>query len=201
MMIKSWHKYNESSQELTEDMILNLIYFRNCSVFSDKSVESINKDIDSLIDIYLETELEFESEEMSFINKEEYKIVMGYIHQIYQLASKDPKLKTMLMSLYERVKKSMGKILFTDYEDLFLEYMDDDYELSFVFKPSDCMKIELKKLTHVEEHINCLQRANSTIKRLCKVFSIPESIVFISSASFEAEYNGYNSSNIEITVL
>ena len=168
MMIKSWHKYNESSQELTEDMILNLIYFRNCSVFSDKSVESINKDIDSLIDIYLETELEFESEEMSFINKEEYKIVMGYIHQIYQLASKDPKLKTMLMSLYERVKKSMGKILF---------------------------------ITHVEEHINCLQRANSTIKRLCKVFSIPESIVFISSASFEAEYNGYNSSNIEITVL
>lgn len=29
MMIKSWHKYNESLQELTREMVVDVIYYRN----------------------------------------------------------------------------------------------------------------------------------------------------------------------------
>lgn len=201
MIVKSWYKYNESSQELTEDMILNIVYFRNYSIFSDSGVVSIHKDFDSIIDVYLDSELEFGSDWMTFINKEEYKNVQGYINQIYQLSLKDPKLNSMLISLYEKVKVIMGKILFTDYEDLLLEFIDDGYDLEFVFRPGDCMKIEIKKTSNIEEHINCLQRVISTTKRMVKVFNIPENIVYISSSTFESEPNGHEESNIEITVL
>jgi hypothetical protein len=206
MMIKSWYKYNESTQDLTEEMILNIIYFINSAIHSNS--EAINRDVDSIINVYLDEmkkvagQLDFDLDSMIFTNEEEYKKVQEYIRQIYEISLKDSKLKDILLSIFERVKKLMGKVLFTDYEDLFLEFMEDGFNLEFVFKPGEFMKIEIKKVISVEEHTSCLQRCVSTIKRLLKVFSLPEDIAYISNSTFESEGpGGHSESHIEITVL
>lgn len=202
MSIKSWYKFNESSsQDLTEDMILNIIYFRNCSIDNGYGESSnINKSIDSLIDIYLSDKLDFESEDLTFANRKDYYKVQKYIHQIYKITLEDLKFKKLFISIYQDIKKIMGKILFTDYEDILLEFIDDGFDIDFCFKPGHHMKIDIKKVSQIDEHISCLQKATLAVKRITKVFNLPENVAYISTATYESEPS-HNESHIEITIL
>lgn len=91
MIIKSWYKYNESSQELTRDMVLDIIYYRNFTLLSFD--EKLSKDIDSFINRDMSPFIDFSSEDTTFINREEYRQAQEQIDEIYQVGIKHPEIK------------------------------------------------------------------------------------------------------------
>lgn len=199
MIIKSWYKYNESSEELTREMIVDVIYYRNFTLLSFD--EKLSRDIDVFINQDLDEFIDFSSEDTTFINNEEYKQAQEQIDEIYQIAIKNPQIKEKLTSLYNQVKNHLGKIGFSDYEEFMIEYLDDGYEIDFLFKPRECMEIEIKKvIDDISEHIKLIQRAESTTKRISKVCNIPDYVVYIKSADFEKDYN-HTESHVKIIIL
>jgi hypothetical protein len=176
MVIKSWYKYNESSEQLTREMIVDVIYYRNFTLLSFD--EKLSRDIDVFIDQELSDFIDFSSEDTTFINRVEYRQAQEQIDEIYQIAIKNPQIKEKLISLYDQVKKHLGKIGFSDYEEFLIEYLDDGFEIEFLFKPHDCMEIEIKKvIDDISEHVKLIQRAESTTKRISKVCNIPDYVV------------------------
>lgn len=199
MVIKSWHKYNESSEQLTREMIVDVIYYRNFTLLSFD--ENLSRDIDIFINKDLQDFIDFSSEDTTFINREEYRQAQEQIDRIYQILNKNPQLKEKLISLYNRVKKHLGKVGFSDYEDFLIEYLDDGYEIDFLFKPHECMEIEIKKvISDISDHVKLIQRAESTTKRIAKVCDIPEHVVYIKSADFQDDYN-HTESHVKIIIL
>lgn len=199
MVIKSWYKYNESSEQLTREMIVDVIYYRNFTLLSFD--EKLSRDIDVFIDQELSDFIDFSSEDTTFINRVEYRQAQEQIDEIYQIATKNPQIKEKLISLYDQVKKHLGKIGFSDYEEFLIEYLDDGFEIEFLFKPHDCMEIEIKKvIDDISEHVKLIQRAESTTKRISKVCNIPDYVVYIKSADFEKDYN-HTESHVKIVIL
>lgn len=197
-MIKSWYKYNEYFQELTREMIVDIIYYRNFTLLSYD--EKLSRDIDSLIDYDLEEYINFSSEDTTFINRKEYREAQDQIDQIYKISLDHSEIKEKLISIYSRVKQHMGKIGFSDYEEVFMEYIDGGYDIEFLLKPSDCMEVEIKKISNISEHISLLNSIQTTIKRIIKIYNLPNSSVYIKEAEFSKD-GLHNESHVKIILL
>ena len=200
MMIKSWYKYNESLQELTREMVVDVIYYRNFTLLSFD--EKLSHDIDSFINRDLEPYIDFSSEDTTFINRQEYRQAQEQIDQIYQVVLENPQIKEKLISIYNRIKKYLNKTSFSDYEDFFIEYIDQGYDIEFLFKPHDCMEIELKKVvSDITDHINLLGSVSSTVKRIAKIYGFPDGIVYISESDYSDDGGSHIESHVKIKIL
>lgn len=198
-MIKSWHKYNESSEELTREMVVDVIYYRNFTLLSFD--EKLSHDIDSFINRDLEPYIDFISEDTTFINRQQYREAQEQIDQIYQVALEHPEIKSKLISIYNRIKKHLGKTSFSDYEDFFVEYIDQGYDIEFLFKPEDCMEIELKKvIPNITEHLYLLNNVQSTVRRIAKIYGLPDSAIYISEADYSKD-GSHIESHVKIKIL
>jgi len=170
-MIKNWKNFNESNSLVSYEMLSEVIMFRNNSHIGDfpkltkridHFVNELGEDVDDLCPVYIEEHRQFRTKLEDLINR----------------IKQDTKLSNTLISLYKEVESEMiGFPKFYELEDLFLEFIDDGWVVSFVINPKVSFEIEVNNSMSdinisYDDYVNLQIKSNGILKRLESHFNV-----------------------------
>lgn len=196
--MKSWLKFNESIKELSEDMVLDLVFFYAFSIFGsgNNNIQDIQENISYLLDLY-----GFNIDDLIFTDRDGYFKTLDSISKIYNLSKEERDLEVGLLKYYNIIDEYMGKYKFSFYDDLLTSYIDDRCDISYIFRKNinsnnkPQIEIEISKyIESIDEYAKLLNSLILTAKKISNLTKLESSI---SESSFQPEIGIY----IRILVL
>ena len=178
-MIKNWKKFNESSDLISYETLSEIIMFRNNSLLSS------HQNLHRSIDIFIEKDLDEDCDELTPLTTQEWRNFREKIERLVAIIKNNPELSNTLISLYKEVEEQMkGFPKFYELEDLFLDIMDDGWQINFLVKVNDSLEIEvsneMSELTiNYDDFINLQMECNSKLKRMKSLFPNDCEIVYL----------------------
>jgi hypothetical protein len=172
-MIKNWEKFNESNNSVSYETLSEVIMFRNNSYMSENA--ELHKRIDHFVDGELDEDIE---DGLVPISLEEHRQFKLKIDELIRKINKDSKLSNTLLSLYSEVESKMkGFPKFYELEDLFLDLIDDGWNIGFMIKPNISFEIEIHNDNSelnisYDDYIDLQIKSNNIVKRLESHFNI-----------------------------
>jgi hypothetical protein len=171
-MIKNWKKFNESNNSVSYETLSEVIMFRNNSYLN------VNKELHKRIDHFVNDDLGESMNDLIPITPEEHRKFRLKIDELIKKVNKDSKLSNTLLSLYSEVESKMkGFPKFYELEDLFLDLIDNGWNISFVIIPDISFEIQISNemselYITCDDYINLKNNSNNIIKRLESHFNI-----------------------------
>jgi len=171
-MIKNWKKFNESNNSVSYETLSEVIMFRNNSYMSE------NAELHKRIDHFVDGDLDEDIDGLVPISLEEHRQFKLKIDELIRKINKDSKLSNTLLSLYSEVESKMkGFPKFYELEDLFLDLIDDGWNISFMIKPNISFEIEIgndnsELNISYDDYIDLQIKSNSILKRLESHFNV-----------------------------
>lgn len=178
-MIKNWKKFNESSDLISYETLSEIIMFRNNSLLS--SHQNLHRSIDS----FIEKDLDEDCDELTPLTTQEWRNFREKIERLVAIIKNNPELSNTLISLYKEVEEQMkGFPKFYELEDLFLDIMDDGWQINFLVKVNDSLEVEISnemsELTiDYDDFVNLQIECNSKLKRMKSLFPNDCEIVYL----------------------
>jgi hypothetical protein len=137
--------------------------------------------------VYLRGKVSFSSDETCITNKEEYTQTQSYIKEIYNIALRDKKIKDEIISIYSEIKPYLGKVGFSTYEDIFIDFIDDGYMVDFCLRLEDKLEIDIKKEVSFDEYIKMVSMVKDKVNRISKLLGIGSNAVYIEMSEYYKE--------------
>jgi hypothetical protein len=175
-MIKDWKKFNESSNTnvLTEDMLKDIIIFRQYTLSSSKRISDIWKKIDSN-EVTKEMMIKYDDDMWSYaetgMGSEYFTNLNKLSSETFKQIKEQEDIKKDLKTIWLSIKEFMGGIpTFSEIEDYLVDIIDDGWELDFEGSISSdfYLKLSYMKITTIEEHIKSYETMKSIIKGLTR---------------------------------
>ena len=178
-MIKNWKKFNESSDLISYETLSEIIMFRNNSLLSS------HQNLHRSIDIFIEKDLDEDCDELTPLTTQQWRNFREKIERLVAIIKNNPELSNTLISLYKEVEEQMkGFPKFYELEDLFLDIMDDGWQINFLVKVNDSLEIEVSNemselIINYDDFINLQIECNSKLKRMKSLFPNECEIVYL----------------------
>lgn len=187
-MIKNWKKFNESSNTnvLTEDMLKDIIIFRQYNISSSKTISDVWKKID---DNKVLKEMSYKYDDDVYhsgetgMGREYYTKLNKLVSETLKEIQDQEDVKEDLKNIWISIKKIMGAIpTYSEIEDLLIDIIDDGWELDFEgsFSNDYYLKLSYMKITTIEDHI----KSYETMKHLMKVLTRTGTHVYLDDYTY-----------------
>lgn len=187
-MIKNWRKFNENSSTnvLTEDMLKDIIIFRQNTIASSKKLSDIWDKIDNN-EIMKEMIIEYDDNIWDLgsmgMGLKYYAKLNNLSFETLKKIQNQEDIKEDLKNIWISIKKLMGDIpTFSEIEDFLIDMIDNDWSLEFEgeFKGNFSLKLSYMKVTTIEDHI----KSYETMKHLIKVLTKPGTYVYLDDYTY-----------------
>jgi len=178
-MIKNWKKFNESSDLISYETLSEIIMFRNNSLLSS------HQNLHRSIDIFIEKDLDEDCDDLTPLTTQEWRNFREKIERLVAIIKNNPELSNTLISLYKEVEEQMkGFPKFYELEDLFLDIMDDGWQINFLVKVNDSLEIEVSNemselIINYDDFVNLQIECNGKLKRMKSLFPNECEIVYL----------------------
>jgi hypothetical protein len=167
-MLQNWTLFNESKQE--DEINLKI---EEVILFFIDSTHNVNPKLHEEAEDFLEKYGGY-TEILSVITEEEKEQKMAFLNRILTGILNNEKDLKILNKIYDGVRKTMnGFPKFTQLEEIFLEYQEQDFEINMTFtKPfksdSEYFTIEVSKFDSVNFDLyrNFISKTDNLIKRI-----------------------------------